>query len=503
MDKKEILQVVDVVSNEKDLPADVIFQTVEAALAAAYRKISGEDILVRVRINQATGDYEAFRQWMVVPDDQEEVAETREVRLSDPRSSGLGRQVGEAIEEPLEKVEFGRIATQTAKQVLVQKVKEAEREKVAAAYQSRIGQLVVGQVKRIDKGNIIIDMGENAEAFLTRDEIIPKENLRSGDRVCCYLKELRAEVKGPQLMVSRTAPQLLVELFRREVPEINEGLVEVVGAARDPGIRAKIAVRATEARIDPIGACVGMHGTRVQSVSNELAGERIDIVLANENPAQFVINALSPADKVTSITLDEETGVMDVAVAEDQLALAIGKGGQNVRLASELTGWELNIMSEEQADEKQREDSQSLIELFVEALDVDEELAEVLVAEGFSTVEEVAYVPISELNDIEEFDEEIVQELRSRAQDALLIKQISEEEHMLDAEPSEELLRIESMPARFAYKLAAAGINSVDDLADQSVDELLDIEPIDRELAASLIMAARESWFADEEEQAS
>lgn len=502
MDKKEILQVVDVVSNEKDLPADVIFKTVEASLAAARKKIAEEDIAVRVQIDQKTGDYDSYRQWVIVEDDKEEIEESREIRVSDPRVKEKGLEVGGVIEELLEKVPFGRIATQTAKQVLVQKVKEAERDKVFAAYKAKIGQLVVGQVKRIDKGNIIIDMGEHAEAFLSRDAIIPRENLRSGDRICCYLTELRTEAKGPQLTVSRTAPELLIELFKREVPEISEGLVEVVGAARDPGIRAKIAVRTTEARIDPIGACVGMHGTRVQAVSNELAGERIDIVLANDNPAQFVINALSPANKVTSITLDEETEVMDIAVADDQLALAIGKGGQNVRLASELTGWRLNIMSEEQAEKKQQEDSHALVASFMDQLDLDEEFSAVLVAEGFSTVEEVAYVPINELLEIEGFDEEIVEELRSRAQDALLIKQISDEEH-IDVEPTAELLGLENMPARLAYKLAAVGINSVDDLADQSVDELLDIEPIDREVASSLIMAARASWFVDEKEQAS
>lgn len=503
MDKKEILQVVDVVSNEKDLPAEIIFQTVEAALAAARKKMEGESVAVRVAVDRITGEYSSYRQWTVVADDEKDFVEGCEIRLEDARVRDPSLEPGAVLEELLEPVQFGRIATQTAKQVLVQKVREAEREKIIAAYQSKVGQLIIGQVKRMDKGNVIIDMGENAEAFLSRDEIIPKENLRVGDRICCYLRALRTEAKGPQLTVSRTALELLTELFRREVPEISEGLVEVVGAARDPGIRAKIAVRSNEARIDPIGACVGMHGTRVQSVSNELVGERIDIVLAHDNPAQFVINALSPADKITSITMDEETGSMDIAVAEDQLALAIGKGGQNVRLASELTGWVLNIMSEQQAEAKQKEDSNELVGLFTAQLDVDEELAEVLVAEGFSTLEEVAYVPLSELMEIEGFDEEMVQELRSRAQDALLIKQISEEEHMIGAEPAQELLELEGMPPRLAYKLAGSGIRTLDDLADQSVDEILEIEAVDRELVASLIMAARASWFAGGEEQAS
>ena len=527
MDQKEILQVVEVVSNEKALDKEIIFEAVEAALAAAVRKISGEDWLVRVEIDRHTGAYVAFRRWTVVADEPGEAAgadtadedgadapsevsgvqsDTRELfdaasqlRLSQAQALDSDLQPGDVVEEELEPMEFGRIATQMAKQVIVQKVREAERQKVVSMFESRIGEMLVGQSKRMDRGSMIIDLGNNAEAVLPREEMIPRENIRIGDRVCCYLQEVRADVRGPQLVVSRRAPALLIKLFGREVPEVAEGMVEVVSASRDPGIRAKIAVRSLEARIDPIGACVGMHGTRVQSVSNELSGERVDIVLADDNPAQFVINALSPA-KVQSITMDEESQTMDIAVAEDQQPLAIGKGGQNVRLASELTGWTLNIMTEEDAAAKQQAEFESLCKVFIDKLELDEAIAEILVQEGFSTIEEIAFVPMAELLDIEEFDEEAVRELRSRAQDVLLTQEISLEEQLGDAEPADDLLAVEGMSRRLAHVLAGHGVITREDLADQSVDELLEIEDIGSEVAAELIMNARSAWFADEGE---
>ncbi len=494
---KNVLLVVDAVSNEKGVDKEIIFEAIEAALASATRKKHRDDIDVRVSVDRESGSYSTFRRWEVVEDDAEEIVPDRQVRLSDARERGLELEVGEYIEEPMESVEFGRIAAQAAKQVIVQKVREAERAQVVEAYTPRIGELVSGMVKRIERGNVIMDLGVGVEAIIPRDEVIPREPMRPGDRVRGYLKDVRPEARGPQLFVSRTAPQLLIELFSLEVPEVGQGLIELKGAARDPGLRAKIAVQAKDKRIDPVGACVGMRGSRVQSVSNELAGERIDIVLWDENPAQFVINAMAPAE-VESIIVDEDSHSMEVAVTEEKLAQAIGRGGQNVRLASELTGWSLNVMTSEEAEARSEAETLALQQLFMEGLDVDEEVAAVLVQEGFSSIEEVAYVPTQELLEIEEFNEEIVEELRARARDVLLTKAIASAEQSESAEPADDLLALDGMDPDTANQLAANGIVSREDLAEQAVDDVVDAIGIDAERAAALIMTARAHWFADE-----
>jgi N utilization substance protein A len=492
---KDILTVVDVVSNERGVAKEIIFEAIEAALASATKKRHREDIEARVAVDRETGDYETFRRWEVVEDGPEPLEfPSRQIRLKDARARNPDIQVGEYIEEPMPSVEFGRIAAQTAKQVIVQKVREAERNQVVEAYKNRVGEMVSGTIKRVERGGIILDLGGNAEAFIPRDQMIPREAVRPGDRLRAYLREVRPEPRGPQLFLSRTAPELLIELFKIEVPEINEGLIEIISGARDPGSRAKIAVRSKDKRIDPQGACIGMRGSRVQAVSGEIGGERVDIVLWDENPAQFVINAMAPAE-VVSITVDEDAHSMDVAVAEENLSQAIGRGGQNVRLASELTGWELNIMSVEQADQKSEAENQALQKMFMEQLGVDEEVANILVQEGFSSIEEVAYVPESEMLEIEEFDDDLVRELRDRARDVMLTRAIASEEKLVDAEPAQDLLGMEGMEEPVAYELAARGIVTREDLAEQSVDDLLEIEGMDRERAAALIMTARKPWF--------
>ena len=497
---KEILLVVDVVSNEKGVDKEIIFEAIEAALATATRKRHGGDIDVRVEIDRETGDYKTFRRWQVVEDDAVEYP-LRQFTLSAAREENPDVQVGDYIEEEIESVTFGRIAAQTAKQVIVQKVREAERARIVEEYKDRIGEMLYGTVKRVERGNVILDLGNNVEAFIPREEMIPREPVRTGDRLRGYLKDVRHEPRGPQLFVSRTAPEFIIELFKLEVPEVGDGLIEIRGAARDPGLRAKIAVHSNDPRLDPVGACVGMRGSRVQAVSNELAGERVDIVLWNENPALFVINAMAPAE-VSSVMIDEDTHSMDIVVEEEMLAQAIGRNGQNVRLASELTGWELNVMTEAQAEEKNEQETARLIQLFQEHLGVDEEVGEILAREGFSTIEEVAYVPASEMLEIEEFDEEIVTELRERAKDALLTMAISKEESYLGAaEPSEELLAMEGMDEELATKLAGRGITTLEELAEQGVDDLLEIEGLDRERAAQLIMKAREPWFAEQAQE--
>ncbi len=497
---KEILLVVDVVSNEKGVDKEIIFEAIEAALATATRKRHGGDIDVRVEIDRETGDYKTFRRWQVVEDDAVEYP-LRQFTLSAAREENPDVQVGDYIEEEIESVTFGRIAAQTAKQVIVQKVREAERARIVEEYKDRIGEMLYGTVKRVERGNVILDLGNNVEAFIPREEMIPREPVRTGDRLRGYLKDVRHEPRGPQLFVSRTAPEFIIELFKLEVPEVGDGLIEIRGAARDPGLRAKIAVHSNDPRLDPVGACVGMRGSRVQAVSNELAGERVDIVLWNENPALFVINAMAPAE-VSSVMIDEDTHSMDIVVEEEMLAQAIGRNGQNVRLASELTGWELNVMTEAQAEEKNEQETARLIQLFQEHLGVDEEVGEILAREGFSTIEEVAYVPASEMLEIEEFDEEIVTELRERAKDALLTMAISKEESYLGAaEPGEELLAMEGMDEELAAKLAGRGITTLEELAEQGVDDLLEIEGLDRERAAQLIMKAREPWFAEQAQE--
>ncbi|HMA99266.1 MAG TPA: transcription termination factor NusA [Wenzhouxiangella sp.] len=497
---KEILQVVDVVSNEKGLEKETIFEAIEAALASAAKRRQIEDIEVRVAIDRNSGDYEAFRRWEILSDDKDEVeleSADRQIRLTDAREHGADLEVGDFIEEPMEPPEFGRIAAQAAKQVIVQKVRQAEREQVVEAYSDRVGELIHGQIERMERGGVVLDLGENAKAFIPSRHTIPGEAARPKDRLRGYLYEVRPDQRGPQLFVSRTMSEFLIELFKLEVPEINQGLIEIKGAARDPGRRAKIAVHALDDRTDPIGACVGMRGSRVQAVSNELAGERIDIILWNENPAQFVINAMAPAE-VHSIVVDEDSKSMDIAVEEDNLSQAIGRGGQNVRLASELTGWQLNVMTVDEAEQKSESESRSVLEMFMSKLDVDEQLASILVAEGFTNVEEVAYVPESELLAIEEFDEGIVAELRQRARDALLTQMIVSEEELEEHRPEQDLLDLEGMNDTLAFRLAEQGIRTRDDLAECAVDELEDVPDLSPELAAELIMKARAHWFAEE-----
>jgi N utilization substance protein A len=491
---KEILLVVDAVSNEKDVEKSIIFEAIEAALASATRKRHGDDVLVRVAIDRATGDYDTFRRWEVVEAyaEDEPDAALRQITLEAAREENPEIQVGDFVEESIESIEFGRIAAQAAKQVIVQKVREAERAKVVEAFRGREGELVTGVVKRIDRGNIFLDLGGNAEGFISREHMIPKESVRVGDRLRGYLFEVRSELRGPQLFISRTLPELLIELFKLEVPEVGEGLIEIRGAARDPGLRAKIAVKALDQRIDPVGACVGMRGSRVQAVSNELNGERVDIILWNDNPAQYVINAMSPAD-VVSIVVDEDTQTMDVAVSEENLSQAIGRGGQNVRLASQLTGWELNVMDEAQAAEKNEAEARSYMESFMDQLDVDEDVSAILVQEGFTSVDEVAYVPLEELTGIDEFDEELVNELRNRAKDFLLTRAIANEEAF--CEPAQDLLNMDGMEETLAFTLAGKGVVTMEDLAEQSIDDLMEIDGMDEERAGQLIMTARAPWF--------
>ncbi|MEM8982812.1 MAG: transcription termination factor NusA [Pseudomonadota bacterium] len=499
---KEMLMVIDAVSNEKGVEREIIFDAMEAALASATRKRHGEDIDVRVSIDRESGEYDTFRRWLVFADDSTELEfPDRELRMLDAVDYNPDVEPGEYVEEPMESVEFGRIAAQTAKQVIVQKVREAEREQVVEEYQDRVGELLSGIVKRVDRNGVYIDLGGNAEGFVARDQMIPREPVRPQDRLKALLVEVRSEIRGPQLFMTRTSPQFLIDLFKIEVPEVGQGLIEIIAAARDPGLRAKIAVKSNDNRIDPVGACVGMRGSRVQAVSNELAGERVDIILWDDNPAQFVINSMSPAE-VVSIVVDEEAHSMDIAVDEEKLSQAIGRGGQNIRLASELTGWELNVMTESDAEQKSEQEVRGLIDAFKEQLDVDEEVALILVQEGFSTIEEVAYVPTSELTAIDEFDEDIVNELRNRARDVLLTQAIANEEAIDASEPASDLLEVDGMTRELAYVLASAGVRTREDLAEQATDDLLDIQEMDQEDAAKLIMAARAHWFEGEESQA-
>jgi len=452
MENKEILLVADTVSNEKGVDREIIFEAIEAALASATRKKHQQDIEVRVDIDRDTGDYDTYRRWEVVePAENGGLEEPlRQITLEAAQFDQPEIELGDFVEEQIESVEFGRIAAQTAKQVIVQKVREAERRKVIDAYADREGSLVMGQVKRVERGNVYVDLGDNAEGFIPREEMIPRESVRPGDRIRGYLYKIASEVRGPQLFISRTAPEFLVELFKLEVPEVGQDLIEIISAARDPGMRAKIAVKSNDPRMDPVGACVGMRGSRVQSVSNELAGERVDIILWDENTAQFAVNAMSPAE-VTSIVIDEEKNSMDIAVPEDNMS----------------------------------------------QLDVDEEVAIILVQEGLTTIDEVAYIPEAELIEINEFDEEIVKELRGRARDALLTMAIAREETAEAGEPQDDLLNMEFMTAELAQKLSRRGICTMEDLADQSTDELEEIEGIDTEFAGKLIMKAREPWFAE------
>ena len=491
---REILLLVDALAREKNVNKDVVFVALEMALASATKKRFSDDADVRVAVDRETGDFESFRRWQVVADEAVENS-PQQIPLSEAVKLHADIQLEEYIEEQLEPIEFGRIGAQAAKQVILQKIRDAEREQILQDFLGRGEKLVTGTVKRIERGNAVIESGR-IEAVLPRDQMIPKENLRVGDRVRALLLRIDRNIRGPQLVLSRTAPEFIIELFRLEVPEIEEGLLEIKSAARDPGVRAKIAVHTNDKRIDPIGTCVGMRGSRVQAVTGELGGERVDIVLWSADPAQFVIGALAPAD-VSSILVDEEKHSMDVVVDEANLAIAIGRSGQNVRLASELTGWTINLMNEAESEKKQQQESAGIRTIFIEKLDVDEEVADILIQEGFSSLEEVAYVPINEMMEIEAFDENTVNELRNRARNALLVQEIASEEKVEGVDP--ELLRLEGMDSHIAAKLVEHGVNTRDDLADLATDDLIEICAMDAERAKALIMKAREHWFAQEE----
>lgn len=491
---REMLMLIDAISREKNVEPRVVLGAVESALASATKKLLGGDVDVRVSIDPDTGAYETFRRWKVVPDEAGLQNPDAEELYSDVVDEYPGIQVGDVIEKPIESVPIGRIGAMAAKQVILQKIRDAEREMLLNDFLSRGDKIFVGTVKRLDKGDVIVESGR-VEGRLKRGEMIPKENFRSGDRVRALIIEVDPTLRGAPILLSRASPAFMIELFRQEVPEIEQGLLEIKACARDPGSRAKIAVLSHDRRIDPIGTCIGVRGSRVNAVTNELSGERVDIVLWSDDPAQFVIGALAPAN-VQSIVVDEERHAMDVVVDEENLAIAIGRGGQNVRLASELTGWKINIMTAEESAAKQAQERQALRELFMSKLDVDEEIADILIEEGFSSLEEVAYVPLQEMLEIEAFDEDTVNELRARAKDALLTMEIAKEESV--EEVSQDLRDLEGLNTDLIAKLAEAGVHTLDDLADLAVDELMDITGQSREEATALIMKAREHWFADD-----
>jgi len=493
---REMLMLVDAISREKNVERDVVFGAVESALAQATKKLYQGDVDIRVAIDRDTGAYETFRRWHVVPDEAGLQLPDQEILLFEAKEELPDIELGEYIEEPVESLPIGRIGAMAAKQVILQKIRDAEREMLLNDFMSRGEKIFTGTVKRMDKGDIIVESGR-VEGRLRRSEMIPKENLRNGDRVRAMIMEVNLELRGAPIILSRTAPEFMIELFRNEVPEIEQGLLEIKSCARDPGSRAKIAVLSHDKRVDPIGTCVGVRGTRVNAVTNELAGERVDIVLWSEDPAQFVIGALAPAN-VSSIVVDEEKHAMDVVVDEENLAIAIGRGGQNVRLASELTGWKINIMDANESAQKQAEETSAIRQLFMEKLDVDEEIADILIAEGFTSLEEVAYVPIAEMLEIEAFDEDTVNELRARAKDALLTLEIAREESVESV--SQDLRDLEGLTPELIAKLATAGVNTRDDLADLAVDELTEITGQSADDAKALILKAREHWFAGAQE---
>lgn len=489
---KEMLLLVDALAREKNVDRSIVLGALELALASATKKrFNEEDVDIRAQVNPDTGEFLFFRRWLVVPDVEIEVP-AREYKLHEAQEINSDYKVGDYVEEPIEGVEMGRIGAQTAKQVILQKIRDAEREQILNDFLARDEHLVTGVIKRMERGDAIVESGR-VEARLPRDQMIPRENLRPGDRVRACLWKIDRTNRGPQILLSRITPEFLTRLFELEVPELEDGLIEIRAAARDPGLRAKIAVRSNDSRIDPIGTCVGMRGSRVQAVTSELGGERIDIVLAADDPAQFVINALAPAE-VSKITVDEEKHSMDIVVDEENLAQAIGRGGQNVRLASELTGWQLNIMTLEESDKKTEEESVKIRALFIEKLDVDEEVADILVQEGFSTLEEIAYVPLNEMLEIEAFDEDTVNELRTRARNALLTQAIATEEKL--EHDVEDLLTLEGMDNQTARTLAEKGVTTKDDLADLALDDLVEMTGMDAERAKQLIMTARAPWFA-------
>lgn len=488
---------VGAVSNEKGVSEEIVFQAIEAALVSATKKKFGADIDVRVAIDRKTGRYETFRLWTVVSDPT--LSESlefplKQIAISEAQKQTSSLKEGDLIEEAIESVEFGRIGAQTAKQVILKKVREAEFENIADEFRKKKGQLITGAVKKTTRDIVILDLGGNAEGLLYREDMLPREAVRPGDRVRAYLLDVVSEAKGPQLLLSRTCSDMLVELFKIEVPEVGEGIIEIKSSARDPGVRAKIAVKTNDGRIDPVGACVGIRGARVQAVSNELGGERVDIVLWDDNPAQLVMNAMAPAE-VVSIVVDEDAHTMDVAVAEEHLSQAIGRNGQNVRLASVLTGWELNVISDKEAKDRTNAEQERLVSIFTEQLQVDEDVALVLIEEGFTSLEEVAYVPIQELLAIDGFDEEAVNELRVRAKDALVTQAIASEEKLNEKKPAEDLLSLKGMDRHLAFVLANRGIITRDDLAELAVDDLKDVEGLTSEKSAELIMEARAHWF--------
>ncbi len=490
--KNEIFQMAEVVSREKGLKKEDVYCAIEAGLVAAIRKLHGGDIDVRVCIDRDTGDYDCFRVWQVIDDDVELELPNSQMQLSDALKIRSDVKPDELLERQMtdEQVRFSRIAAQAAKQVVMQNVREAVRLQVAEQYQEQFGVLLSGTVKRIDRGNAHIDLS-GTEAILPKSEMIPHDGLRVGDRIRCLLKTIDKEARGPQLVLTRLSPEFLIELFKLEVPEAGEGIIEILGAARDPGSRAKISVRTNDTNVDPIGACVGIRGSRVQSVSNEIAGERVDVIVWSENVAEFAIQALAPAE-IEFIYVDEEKKSMDVVVAEENLSRAIGRGGQNVRLASELTGWELNLMTDQDATEKQENEQKMVIDIFMQKLDIDENVASILVQEGFNSLEDIVYVDSEEISKIEEFDEDIVEELRTRAQDALLVSAL---QLKLTTEPEEDLLNVEGMDEETARAFAVGNVRSLADLASCSVDEVLDIVDMDRERASALIMTARAPLF--------
>jgi len=496
---KEILLVVDAVSNEKALPRESIFEAMETALETATKKKYDGDIAVRVCIDRITGEFDTFRRWLVVEDSAEPMENPyAEIGLAAAQYDNPELNVGDYSEDQIESVTFDRVTTQTAKQVIVQKIREAERALVVDAYQDQVGELVTGVVKKSSRESVILDLGNNAEAIIYRDDMLPRETFRPGDRVRGLLYEIKAEARGAQLLVSRTKPEMLIELFRVEVPEIGEEMLEIKGAARDPGSRAKIAVKSNDKRIDPVGACVGMRGSRVQAVSGELGGERVDIVLYDDNVAQYVINAMSPAE-VASIIVDEDKGTMDIAVEEGNLAMAIGRSGQNIRLASQLTGWELNVMTVDEMKEKHQAENDKVLNLFIEKLDLDEDFATLLSDEGFTSLEEIAYVPAEEMLKIDGLTEEIVEELRARAKEALTTQALASEETLEGAEPAADLLGLDGLERHLAFVLASRGVKTLEDLAEQGIDEISDIEELTETKAGELIMAARNiCWFNEE-----
>jgi len=490
MDGKELFLIVEAISNEKNISKEDVFESLEEALAVATKK--RKEIDAHVEIDRKTGEFSTFRQWMVIDDKENFVDDDGtpfdpELHIYAKDANGVA--IDDFVREPIETEEFGRIAAQIVKQVIIQKVREAEREVVVHDYTQRVGEVIMVTVKRVDRGNVYVDMG-GVDGMISKFDLIPNESVRKNDRLRAYIKEVKSSVRGAQIFLSRTAPEMMIQLFEMEVPEISEGVIEIMGGSRDPGLRSKLAVKAKDKRLDPIGSCIGMRGARVQAVSNELNGERVDIVLWDEDPAQFVINAMSPAE-VSSIVVDEERNSMDVAVDEDQLALAIGRGGQNIKLAARLTGWKLNVMSTTDADEKQAEETQKASDKLADKLGVDSEVAGVLLEEGFASVNDIADADSKTLENIEEFDELMVEELQERAADAQLVQALG------DADATEALTTVDGVDSDLADALIEAEITTVDDLAELSIDELLEIQVMDKEKASSVIMTARENegWF--------